>query len=129
MNNLKIISWNIACLPKQLNIFRNPNKMIKNILTKIKCLNADVICLQEVFENSLKEKIINELSDNQPYYLLGDTYKRYLVGEDSGLMVLSKYPIEFVKEQVLEEYNFPDRMANKTILYFKFVKINTIIIT
>jgi len=97
----------------------------RNILYQLKRMHEfDIICLQEVFENSLKEKIIYELSDNQPYYLLGDTYKRYLVGEDSGLMVLSKYPIEFVKEHILEEYNFPDRMANKTILYFKVGDLN-----
>lgn len=115
-----IVTWNIQALFMHMNDVKT-----HNLLYQLKRMHDfDIICLQEVFENSLKEKIIYELSDNQPYYLLGDTYKRYLVGEDSGLMILSKYPIEFVKEHVLEEYNFPDRMANKTILYFKVGDLN-----
>lgn len=115
-----IVTWNIQALFMHMN-----DDKTRNILYQLKRMHDfDIICLQEVFENLLKEKIIYELSDNQPYYLLGDTYKRYLVGEDSGLMILSKYPIEFVKEHVLEEYNFPDRMANKTILYFKVGDLN-----
>ena len=115
-----IVTWNIQGLFMHMN-----DDKTRTILYQLKRMNDyDIICLQEVFENSLKDKIIYELRDNQPYYLLGDTYKRYLVGEDSGLMILSKYPIEFVKEHVLEEYNFPDRMANKTILYFKIGNLN-----
>jgi endonuclease/exonuclease/phosphatase family metal-dependent hydrolase len=115
-----IVTWNIQGLFMHMN-----DDKTRNILYQLKRMNdIDIICLQEVFENSLKDKIIYELRDNQPYYLLGDTYKRYLVGEDSGLMILSKYPIEFVKEHVLEEYNFPDRMANKTVLYFKVGDLN-----
>lgn len=115
-----IVTWNIQALFMHMN-----DDKTHNILYQLKRMHDyDIICLQEVFENSLKDKIIYELRDSQPYYLLGDTYKRYLVGEDSGLIVLSKYPIEFVKEHVLEEYNFPDRMANKTILYFKVGDLN-----
>jgi len=97
------------------------DNIIKHLLT---FGTTDIICLQEVFEDSLKGTILHKLKTNFPYYLLGNIDKRYIVGEDSGLMVLSKYPIEYVKEVVLEDYYFPDRMANKSVLYFKVGDLN-----
>jgi endonuclease/exonuclease/phosphatase family metal-dependent hydrolase len=98
---------------------------INNIIYLLRTIpTTDIICLQEVFEDILKEQIIHNLRDIYPYYLLGNTHKRYCVGEDSGLLVLSKYPIHYVDEIILDEYYVPDRMANKSLLYFKVGDIN-----
>ena len=32
---MKIITWNIACLPKELNFFKNPHHRIHQIMNKI----------------------------------------------------------------------------------------------
>lgn len=115
-----IVTWNI----QGLFIYMNKTKT-KNILNQLLIMKqTDIFCLQEVFEDHLKEEIIYTMKDSHPYYLLGNTYKRYIIGEDSGLLILSKYPIKFVKESVLDEYFFPDRMANKSILYFKVGCLN-----
>ena len=116
----KIITWNIQGLCIHMN-----QQKTNNIINHLKTFRTtDIICLQEVFENSLKDIILHKLKDNFPYYLLGNIDKRYIVGEDSGLMVLSKYPIKFMKEVIFEDYYFPDRMANKSILYFKVGDLN-----
>ena len=70
------------------------------------------------------ERIIKELSYIYPYYLLGDTNKKYILGEDSGLLVLSKYNMEFIKEIKLTDLIFPDILSSKCILYFKIGDLN-----
>ena len=117
-----ILTWNI----QGLFVYMNQPK-IDNIIKHLQSFGmSDIICLQEVFEDSLKDTILHKLKDNFPYYLLGNINKRYIVGEDSGLMVVSKYPIEFVKEVILDDYFLPDRMANKSVLYFKVGDLNLV---
>lgn len=118
----RILTWNTQ------GVFFHINKQrINNIITSIKSFNVvDIICLQEVFDNTCKERLIYELKYIYPYYLLGNINKRYIVGEDSGLLILSRYPIQFEKEVILDEYIFPDRMANKSILYFKVGCLNLV---
>ena len=113
-NPKSIVSWNI----QGLFLFMNPLKT-ENILRELHYFTEDIICLQEVFENPLKERIIEGLKDKYPYYLTGNRNKRFWVGEDCGLLVLSKYKVQFVKEVILDEYVFPDTMANKSVLYFR----------
>jgi endonuclease/exonuclease/phosphatase family metal-dependent hydrolase len=109
------MTWNI----QGLFIYMNEEK-IMNIVSQLQLMNhVDVICLQEVFDDELKQIIISKMKYTHPYYLLGNTKKRYIVGEDSGLLILSKYPIEFVKEVNLHQSRFPDKFANKSLLYVK----------
>ena len=108
-----IITWNV----QGLFYFMNPYKQ-KKIIETIDNFTADVICLQEVFEDSLKQDIIDELEYKYPYYLLGNTHKKYKIGEDSGLLVLSKYKIEYKKEIIFEDCLIPDSFSNKSVLYF-----------
>ena len=116
-----IVTWNI----QGLFYFMSKDKQ-DNIIRELQNFDQDIICLQEVFEDSLKELIIYELRDKYPYYLLGNVNKRYVVGDDSGLLVLSKYRIEFMRELILDEYVFPDRMASKSIMYFKVGNLNLV---
>lgn len=114
-----IISWNI----QELFLFLN-SKKLENVIEKLKTFSSDIICLQEVFEDKTKKLIINELKEVYPYHLLGNIKKKYLIGEDSGLLVLSKFPIKFIYEYYLKNLRLPDSFANKSILYFKIGKIN-----
>ena len=116
-----IATWNL----QGLFIFMNPKKK-QNIIDELYLMDQDVLCLQEVFEISLKKYIINELKYKYPYYLLGNIHKKYIIGDDSGLLVLSKYKIEFVKEYILPEAVFPDKLANKSILYFRVGNLNLV---
>ena len=57
-----------------------------------------------------------------PYYLIGINDKKYIIGEDSGLLVLSKYKIQFKVK--LDELLMPDKLANKSIIYFTIGRLN-----
>ena len=60
---MKIVTWNIACLPRYLNIFSNPMNRIASILNKLSKYDADIICLQEVFDKNIREIIIKYFKD------------------------------------------------------------------
>jgi len=113
------ISWNI----QELFLYINTNK-INNIVDRLTKFNVDLLCLQEVFDDNSKKIIIDSLKNIYPYYLLGNTNKKYIIGEDSGLMIFSKYPINFVREDKLEGLQWPDYMALKTTLYFSIGNLN-----
>ena len=113
------ISWNI----QELFLYQNTKKLI-NLVNQLLKFNVDLICLQEVFDDKTKDIIISTMKNNYPYYLIGNTDKKYLVGEDSGLMILSKFPITFIDEIKLEGLRWPDSMASKTSLYFSIGELN-----
>ena len=49
--------------------------------------------------------------------------KKYLFGEDSGLLVFSKYKIDFIYEEKLSGACMLDAFANKSSLFFKIKDI------
>lgn len=118
-NPKSILTWNIQSM-----CFFTNNRRVKNIIKYLKNFNCDILCLQEVFEDNVKLKLINQLSDIYPYYLLGKTKKKYIIGEDSGLLILSKYNINFIKEIEFSGNVCPDIMAQKTMLYFSVGNFN-----
>ena len=116
-----ICSWNI----QELFWYCTPRKL-ENVLHHINCLDTDIICLQEVFELKAIQSIIHNkmIRDKYPYFLSGDMKNRYIIGENSGLFVLSKYPIRFIDFKVLPYATFPDCMSAKGVLYFTVGDLN-----
>lgn len=116
-----IVTWNIQGIFPYVY-----EQRLTNVIRTLQSFEQDIICLQEVFDDSFKRRIIKELSSKYPYYLLGNTHKKYIVGEGSGLLVLSKYKIKFIKEVLLNDEYFPDKLGNKSILYFKTGCLNIV---
>jgi len=58
------------------------------------------------------------MRDTHPYFLRGNSHKKYVVGEDNGLLILSAYPISFDKEYMIEDCVIPDIFSCRSILYF-----------
>ena len=87
----RIITWNIACLPKKLNMLRDPISKIDQILEKIHSLDATVICIQEVFDYTIQRKIINFLREKNYEIHISKDDGYYI--PKNGLLTASKYPI------------------------------------
>ena len=129
-NEISIISYNI----KQLLYFTLYHD-INLIIDFLKKQNTTIICLQEVFCDKSKKIIIKNLVDMYPYIIKRvNTKALYGLGEDSGLMILSKIP--FNKNQIYyDKFNngvISDKFSNKgyikILLEFnqnKFWLINT----
>lgn len=118
-NPKKLVTWNLQALF----YFLFPNKL-ENIIQELKTLETDLLCLQEVFEPKYKKNIIQELNQIYPYYLCGNLKRKYCICEDSGLLILSKYDIQFVKEVFLPNLTSCDNFSKRTILYFTIGEIN-----
>jgi endonuclease/exonuclease/phosphatase family metal-dependent hydrolase len=87
----RILTWNIACLPSQINMFRNPNKKIKEIIDKIKNTKSAIICLQEVFDYNIQKILSDSFEKDYKIYHSNETY--YSLIPKNGLFIASKYPI------------------------------------
>jgi len=111
----KIMTWNI----QELFWYVAPGKL-SNVLDYLRQCECGLVCLQEVFESSSLESIIYDVNIRlkYPFFLTGDMRNRYVFGENSGLLVLSAYPITLVKFIPLSGCEFPDSLASKGILFF-----------
>ena len=112
----KITTWNVQELWWH---WRGYSK-IDNIISYISQCDSDVICLQEVFEPRSLWKLTNHhaILNKYPHFLTGNMYNQFLVGENSGMVVLSKQPILFRQFTPFLKSRFPDSYAAKGGLYF-----------
>ena len=116
--NLKIVSYNIDGLFAHyihLN-YINISKYIRYLLIED---NVDIICLQEVWELSILNMIKNNINDIDLYYAQPPTSLKYCVGEHTGLLVISKYPIVYQDYLKYEQLNFTCTMTNKGLQHIK----------
>lgn len=95
---MKILSWNIACLPNYCNIFSNPIDRIPRILSIIEKHDADIICLQEVFDKKIRKIIIEYFKDKYNYYYTVN-YSPFL---NDGLLTMTRYEMINKKNYVFE---------------------------
>lgn len=117
----KVLTWNI----QELFLFSNEQKL-NNIIRYLSDSNVDAIFLQEAFEPDSIRAIINNhnIESKFPYFLTGDMHSNFLIGENSGLLILSKFPISFQKFIPFKNTVFCDKFSTKGILYCKIGDIN-----
>jgi len=110
-----IMTWNV----QELFWYQSPGKL-DNVVEYLRNAPCDLICLQEVFEHNSLDRIIYDarIRRKYPFFLTGDMRNKYLIGESSGLLVLSSYPLTLVKFAPLVGCEFPDSFASKGVLYF-----------
>ena len=87
---MRILTWNVACLPNKINFFRNPNTKINQIIDKMLMNAPEVICLQEVFDYKLQKKIKEGLSYFD--YHIHHSPQEGLISKN-GLLTASNYNI------------------------------------
>lgn len=117
---MKIISWNIACLPKIFNKFSDPKIRKENILNFLIDKDPDIICIQEIFQRSIRNFLKRELEKYGYNIKTSHELSSYFnIGFTGGLMIASKDAIieyEYIKfRDTLGE----DYFANKGCLYIK----------
>ena len=97
-HDFKMLTWNVYMLPWPIKQSRQAERT-KIIAEQLKKTDYDIIVLQEAFMSSFKNRVKNSMRATHPYtYRLGKLWgitKRF----DSGVFVLSKYPIR-LKDKV-----------------------------
>ena len=130
MNNsntrsLRVLTQNIAGLPEPISedpLVRIPKLMDLIVAQKDQ---FDVICLQEVFSENVREIVINKLLPDFPYQIDRSTYNMPGVTnyvnwlENSGLFLASKIPIKHRQFIPFHEAGGSDAYAWKGLLAAK----------
>lgn len=93
---IKVLSFNIWDLP--LFFVRNRKSRFEGLLKYLESSDADIVCLQEAFDVSHRERIIEKFKNKYNY--VGDGAFRKILfikifDKTGGLMMLSKFPVKF----------------------------------
>lgn len=92
-NGVSILTFNC-----QLLLWHTDTERARKIALQIIEEGPHIVCLQEVFDDEARAAIADGLKDEYPYYVSRAGFKAACgLGEDSGLMIFSKFPIEKVK--------------------------------
>lgn len=116
-DSLTILSWNIYLLPKWTTWFQSHRnhswrKRTEEICRFLQSQQADVIVLQEAFNSEAVEIIKEKLQDD--YFFISDQFnKDNLFKTNSGLLILSKFPINRMKSIAFENCASDDCLASK----------------
>ncbi len=100
--SLSVLTWNMLGFKGHLSFLYGgmlPWKTrIDHIINKLKAIDADVICLQEVFDAELADELYDRLKETYSYFYSKIGVKNVgltmdSIGISSGLFVASKYPL------------------------------------
>tara|TARA_B100000780_G_C21060273_1_gene426121 strand:+ start:39 stop:911 length:873 start_codon:yes stop_codon:yes gene_type:complete len=117
LDTIKIVSWNIQMTPKKLAPFskvcrKKQKSRAPEIIQYLNATNFDVVVLQELFDKSITKKFQNDLKINFPYQL-SPIKEGFNIKLSSGVMILSKYPLEMIDHITFNVSKKIDRVAKK----------------
>ena len=121
---MNITTFNIACIPKYVNLLDNEKKRLHYIKKLLKKLNPDIILLQEVFSNYSRDILKIFFKKNNYNIILSPNTYLYLNG---GLLIASKYKIIESDYYSYKNYFGEDSLSYKGILYAQIIKNNKVI--
>lgn len=104
---VSICSYNI-----QMTMFHITQQRLKLIVNELQRMTADVICLQECFEETAIHTICDTLKSIYKYSY-NDTQDKPFYNTNSGLVILSKYPLQNVHYERYTHHTFVDSLAHK----------------
>ncbi len=117
-----IISWNINCIP----LFISTKKVNEIIDTINNYMDADILCLQECFDDKIIRKIIKETKAKYWYHQTGNLQKPCVIGDSCGLLILSKIPIKFINFIAFNKRGGIEYLANKGLMICNIGNVNIV---
>ena len=111
---MKIVSWNIACIPSRFNLFGDPSERIDKIIDVLVAENADILCLQEVFSKNIKT-ILTAAFKEKGYHIQQSASNTLLM--NGGLFFASKHEIAHYEEHIFPNSCGDDSLARKGYQY------------
>lgn len=112
MDVLKIATINAAQFPWPLGLDER-DKRLGKLIDILIGLNTDVVCLQEMWSLKRCRRLRESLKIMYPYSFIDERWGRYLIGLASGLMILSKHPIERKILKSYKMYRGDEHLAKK----------------
>jgi endonuclease/exonuclease/phosphatase family metal-dependent hydrolase len=115
--NIKILTWNIYMLPR-LYIHTGQLKRAAQIAEVLKTQDADIIVFEEAFDKKSRAIIREGLKALYPYES-GDPRKNVAWKTSGGVWILSKVPVEVVKQIFFKNAQGADKLACKGAILLK----------
>lgn len=114
-HDLSVLTWNTFLLPPPINYTRQAERGAL-MAEKLRKIDSDIIFFQETFYESERELMIKDLSSSYPYVVIpkkGDGFFQFI---NSGLMIVSKYPVKVLDQVVFDDCVFSDCFASKSAI-------------
>jgi endonuclease/exonuclease/phosphatase family metal-dependent hydrolase len=108
---LKVLTWNIYMLPHYW-IHTGQLKRAKHIADIIKNQDADIVVFEEAWDKKSRDIIRTGLRDSFPYES-GNPRKEKWYKSNCGVWIVSKVPIDVVKQIFFKEAKGTDKLASK----------------
>lgn len=120
---LRLMAWNVYMLPPPV-VFSKQKERTKLQINALKhlALENDVLVLTEAFQARYKKKILKELETEYPYYYIQKRKGGLFKIMPSGVMILSKYPMDVLGEVYFDKCTAADCFASKAALLVEIKK-------
>ncbi len=114
-----VLTYNIAQVPDPFyEGRRSRDQNIDDIAGFLNRSSFGIVCLQEVFGDSSRSRLISATRDAYPYRAFGP--EGHPLEQDSGLVILSRFPIlEHHRLEFMEGEGIPDNYVAKGILHVR----------
>ncbi|HLZ15679.1 MAG TPA: sphingomyelin phosphodiesterase [Cyclobacteriaceae bacterium] len=116
LKKIKILSWNIYMLPHLVASQSSKKERAQAIGEILMAADYDVIFFQEAFHSTARSKILARLQTRFPYQAGPANKRLFSLKVNSGLWVLSKYPIVFCRSIIYKNKFGVDALSRKGAL-------------
>lgn len=117
-SELRILSWNIYMLP-YLSLFNDNDKRAKAIAERLNGSNYHLIVFQEAFSSKCRNIMSKILLAGFPYQYGPANEKRFSLRTNSGLWIVSKFPLTQLDQIKFSESKGYDAVARKGAVLFE----------
>lgn len=112
---LKILTWNVQMLPELRRVDslnKRQNERVAWIADYLKQQDADVLCLQEMFDKQALRSLVDSLRQTYPY-IVPPQYGRSRWLLSNGVLFMSRIPIKYLGHTVFPEGKGIEKLTAK----------------
>lgn len=112
---LKVMTWNTFLIPPPWNMTKQADRVdvMKEVLP---AMGQDVMFFQEAFYDKKRKDLIKALNKTHPFAAVPKKGKKLKHIQDSGLFVVSKYPMEVLDQVIFKDCAKADCMSSKSAI-------------
>jgi endonuclease/exonuclease/phosphatase family metal-dependent hydrolase len=111
--DLKVMTWNTFLIPPPWNSTKQADRT-DAMLELLPTLDHDVMFFQEAFYDSKRKDLIEGLKKTHPHSVVPKKGKKLKQIQDSGLFMVSKYPMEKLDQIIFNDCAKADCISSKS---------------
>ncbi len=116
-NQLNVLAYNVWALLPGL-VAKDTSERLTEISKQLD--GYDVIVFSELFENNRRETFLNRIRSEYPYQTR--VVDRSGAIEDGGVLIVSRWPIEYEDQITFSDCDADDCLAAKGVMYARIIK-------